>query len=96
MRGGLLADEDPRETLIQAEQLGSALSDDPVSRFIRPCKFRLVETHRIQKVPLKILPGFYAHVAQPGVPDEPGYGSLGWSHPSAVRIYSHSTDRRNR
>jgi hypothetical protein len=81
MRGGLLADEDPRETLIQAEQLGSALSDDVVSPVIRPCKFRLVKTHRIQKVPPENIVGFHAHVAQPGVPDEPGFGSLGWSRP---------------
>ena len=54
IRRGLLADEDPRETLIQVEQLGSAHSDDVVSPFIRHCEVAKTEDYATS---------FYAHVA---------------------------------
>jgi hypothetical protein len=72
MRGGLLANENPRETLIKAEQLGSALSDNVVSPVIRPVKPSNLQVYAR---------GFYARVAQPRISDEPGIGSLGWRRP---------------
>lgn len=56
IRCGLLADEDSRETLKEVEQLGSVLSDDVVSPFIRPCKVTRLRVYAA---------GLYARVAQP-------------------------------
>ena len=46
-RRSLLANEDSRETIIKAEQLGSALSDDVVSPIIRRVNYQLCKTDRI-------------------------------------------------
>ena len=53
---GLLADEHPRETLIDAEHVGSALSDNVVSPVIRSVKSPNLQFYAR---------GFYARVAQP-------------------------------
>jgi hypothetical protein len=67
-----LANEDLRETLIEVEHLGSALSDNVVSPVIRPCKLTKYYGRFVENLITALL----ACVAQPGVPDEPGFGSL--------------------
>ncbi len=62
MRLGLLADESPRETLIEIEHPGSALLDDLVSLIIGLCKF---VKERMKEGFTKTVSPIYARVAKP-------------------------------
>jgi hypothetical protein len=62
-----LANEAPRETLIQLEQLGSALSDDVVSPIIRHVNYQRCKTDRIEQSTAKLaIASYTTHVARQG------------------------------